>query len=74
MGTDMIPDRHSLLLAAAALAAVTAAAWLLLFVGPMLLNAHRDDAVFVALLIYLGVPAGLAFGGAALARHLDYKD
>ncbi len=70
----MIPDRHSLALAAATIVAVLGAVWLLFFVGPMLLNAHRDDAELVAVLVYLGVPAGLALGGAALARHLTYKD
>ncbi len=55
-------------------AALALALWLLLFVGPLLLNAHRDDAVVLALLIYLGVPSGLAVGAVRLWPLIDPKD
>ncbi len=57
-----------------ALVVVPAALWLLLFIGPRLLNAHRDDAAVLAVLVYLGVPVGLAWGGARLRSLLDPKD
>ncbi len=55
-------------------AALVLALWLLLFIGPQLLNAHRDDANVLALLIYLGVPCGLARGAARLWPFFDPED
>ncbi len=47
-----------------------AALWLLLFAGPALFNAHRDGAALLALLVYIGVPALLAWGGPWLWRFI----
>ncbi len=70
----MHTDDHRFVAVVIAIVAVTGAAWLLLFVGPHLLNAHRDDAAMLALLLYLGVPSGLAWGGIRLGRLFDPKD
>ncbi len=52
--------------------ALIAALWLLLFGGPALLNAHRDGGTLLAMLVYLGVPAIVAWGGPRLWRFIAF--
>lgn len=52
----------------------TAAAWLLLFAVPDLLDRHRDGALFAALAILILLPAGLAWGAVRLRTLLAPGD
>ncbi len=47
-----------------------AGVWLMLFGGPALLNAHSDGGTLLAMLVYLGVPAAMAWGGPRLWRFI----
>lgn len=66
----MIPDRHRHAALIVAAAALLAGLWLLLFGAPELLNAHCDSGALLALLVYLGVPAVVAWGGPRLWRFI----
>ncbi len=70
----MITVGHRLSIAIVAGTAVSAALWSLLFAGPWLFNAHSDAALVLAVMLYLGVPAGLGWGAMRIKRFLDPKD
>ncbi len=57
---------HRAALALVVTSAVTAAAWLLLFAVPDLLDRHDDGALAVALALVAAVPSGLAWGAIRL--------
>ncbi len=65
---------HRAAIALVALAAVLAAAWLLLFAVPALIDRHRDGALLVALILIVTVPAGLAWGAGRLRSLLAPED
>jgi hypothetical protein len=60
---------HRVALTLIALAAAIAAAWLLLFAVPDLLDRHDDGALALALGLIGAVPSGLAWGAIRL-RHV----
>ena len=70
----MIPPRHRTAARIVAFTGMTAAAWLLLFVAPELLDAHSDAGLAGAIAVFAGVPAVVAWGGTRLWPFLDPKD
>lgn len=66
----MLTGHHRYAASFIAAAALIAGLWLLLFGGPALLNEHRDSSVVLALLVYSGVPAVVAWGGPRLWRFI----
>jgi len=60
---------HRAALSLIVLAAVSAAAWVLLFAVPDLFDRHDDGALALAVGLVAAVPSGLAWGAIRL-RHL----
>lgn len=69
-GHEMLGDRTRFAALFIGGAGLLAAVWLMLFGGPALLNAHRDGGTMLALIVYLGVPAVMAWGGPRLWRFI----
>ncbi len=66
--------RHRIAAVVVATASATAAAWLLLFIAPELIDSHRDSALLAAIGLLIGVPAVVAWGGTRLWPFLVPKD
>lgn len=66
----MMTDRHRFAALVVVGSGLLAALWLLLFGGPALLNAHSDCSALMAVLVYLGVPVVVAWGGPRLWRYI----
>ncbi|UAJ11215.1 hypothetical protein [Polymorphobacter megasporae] len=69
----MLPFNRSAL-AIVAITALVAAAWLLLFAVPDLLDRHSDGALALALGLVVSVPSGLAWGAIRLWHLLAPED
>jgi len=70
----MMTLRHRTAARILAVAGTSAAAWLLLFVAPELIDAHSDGGLAGAVAMFTGVPAVVAWGGTRLWPFLVPKD
>ena len=66
--------RHRIAAAVVATASTIAAAWLLLFIAPELIDSHHDSALLAGIGLLIGVPTVVAWGGTRLWPFLVPKD
>lgn len=70
----MTSHRHRSAAIVVATASTVAAAWLLLFIAPELIDAHSNRALLAGIGLLIGVPAVVAWGGTRLWPFLVPKD